>query len=84
MDAFSNVNVYYFQNDRELASNLDNYMDSVHFSYEVNREICDRIARDENRATAANCEALTEDLYQMTEQFSRSDILQYYPEATIE
>lgn len=84
MDAFSNVKVYYFQNDRELAANLDNYMDSVHFSYEVNREICDRIARDENRVTAANCEALTEDLYQMTEQFSRGDILEYYPEATIE
>lgn len=81
MDAFENVKIYYFQNDRDLAANLDHYMDSVHFSYEVNCEICDRVARDENRITAANCEALTQDLYQMVEEFSRGGILEYYADA---
>ena len=84
MEAFENVKVYYFHNDRDLAENLDHYMDTVHFSYEVNREICDRVARDENRITAENCEMLTEDLYQMVEEFSRNGVRQYYPDAIID
>ena len=84
MDAFENVKVYYFQNDRELVTNLDHYMDTVHFSYEVNRELCDRVARDGNRITAENCEELTEDLYHMVEEFSRGGILEYYADAVVE
>ena len=84
METMENVKVYYFQNDRDLAGNLGYYMDSVHFSYEVNRELCDRIARDENRMDGTNCREILEDLYRMVEEFSTNGILAYYPDAVVE
>ena len=38
--AYRNVKFYYFQNDREVITNLENYMDILHFSPEINHYIC--------------------------------------------
>lgn len=40
---FENVKLYYFQNDREVITNLENYMDILHFSPDINHYICDSL-----------------------------------------
>ena len=36
---YDNVSVYYFQNDYEYITNLDNYCDSKHFAYQKNDDM---------------------------------------------
>lgn len=40
---YENVTIYNFQNDREIILNLDNYMDTIHFSKDINQLIADYI-----------------------------------------
>lgn len=40
---YENVTIYNFQNDREIVLNLDNYMDTIHFSKDINEQIADSI-----------------------------------------
>ncbi|HKM03994.1 MAG TPA: SGNH/GDSL hydrolase family protein [Lachnospiraceae bacterium] len=46
---YENVKLYYFQNDREIILDLNKYMDTIHFSREVNQEIADCIIADQGR-----------------------------------
>lgn len=44
LEAYSNVRFYYFMNDRDIITNLDSgYMDTLHFSPEVNYYICESL-----------------------------------------
>ena len=45
---------YYFQNDRDIITNLENYMDILHFSPEINRYICDSLIEGSHRLTTDN------------------------------
>lgn len=78
-----NVKVFYYQNDPDMAANLDHYMDSVHFSYDVNRQICDNLAEGRGLVTVDNYQARLDELYRMVEEFSTGGVLEYYPEATV-
>ncbi|MDE5819869.1 MAG: SGNH/GDSL hydrolase family protein [Lachnospiraceae bacterium] len=51
---FENVEIYYFQNDAEIITDLDNYMDTIHFSEEINHEIVRRMQAGECRLTLEN------------------------------
>ena len=84
LDPYDNVKLFFYQNDQELAANLDHYMDSVHFSYEVSQEICRRMAGGEGQITLENCREELQALYEMVEAFSREGILEYYPDAVTE
>ena len=41
--SYDNVKLYYFQNDREVITDLENYMDILHFSPDINHYICDSL-----------------------------------------
>ena len=58
---YENVELYYFLNDREIVTNLDNYMDLLHFSPEINQYICDSMIRNDHNVTEANCHEIIED-----------------------
>lgn len=49
--SYKNVRFYYFQNDREIITNLENYMDILHFSPEINHYICDNMIGDAHNDT---------------------------------
>lgn len=84
LDGYDNVRMYFYQDIPEYVMNIDNYMDTVHFSYRINGEICDRIAADDGRTTSETIAVKLGNLYEMVESFSRSGIREYYPEATVE
>ena len=58
---YDNVELYYFLNDREVVTNLENYMDILHFSPEINRYMCDSIIEDSHRVTADNYKDIIDD-----------------------
>lgn len=58
---YENVELYYFLNDREIVTDLDNYMDLLHFSPEINQYICDSMIRNDHKVTEANCHEIIED-----------------------
>lgn len=84
LEKYDNVKIYYYQNDESVILNLDNYMDTVHFSAQINHKICDSIANGEDRLDISNAEQELSAMYQLTARFSHYDILQYYPDAITE
>ncbi len=51
---YENAKVYCFQNEPDIITNLDNYMDSIHFSPEINKLMMDQMVADEYRMTTDN------------------------------
>lgn len=52
--SFQNVKLFYFQNDREIITNLENYMDILHFSPEINHYICENLIEGKHRISPEN------------------------------
>ena len=51
---YDNVELFYFQDEREIVTNLDNYMDTLHFSPEINQYMAEAIIHGNNRLTEDN------------------------------
>lgn len=55
LSSYDNVEFYYFMNDRDVITNLDsNYMDTLHFSPDINHYICDCIRDGKFRVDVTN------------------------------
>lgn len=52
--SFQNVKMFYFQNDREIITNLENYMDILHFSPEINHYICESLIEGKHQLSPEN------------------------------
>lgn len=78
----NNVKIYFYQAD-DAAFELDNYMDTVHFSEAVNRDICDKLAKDIGRITMENVEGKLREMYGLVEEFATQGIKEYYPDAKV-
>lgn len=51
---YDNVEVFYFQDETDIITNLDNYMDTLHFSPEINKYMTEQIITGGNRLTFDN------------------------------
>lgn len=53
---YDNVDMYYFQDETDIITNLENYMDTLHFSPEINRFMADQMIAEnkEYRMTEEN------------------------------
>lgn len=60
--ACSNVKLFYFQNDREVITDLENYMDILHFSPEINHYICDSMIGGEHQINIGNYKEAVNDM----------------------
>lgn len=58
---YENVEMYYFLNDRDIVTNLENYMDILHFSAEINQYICDSLIEDSHKVTVENYKQVIDD-----------------------
>ncbi len=59
---YDNVRIFCFQAQDEIATNLDNYMDSIHFSPDINRWMLDQIIAGEYEMTEDNYEEMIENV----------------------
>ncbi len=70
--SYENVEFYYFQNDREVITDLENYMDILHFSPDINHYICDSMIKGERRVDQENYQEVMADMktlaYEITEE----------------
>ena len=51
---YDNVRLFYFQNNREITTNLENYMDIIHFSPDINRYICESLIDGKHQVNEEN------------------------------
>ena len=51
---YENVKVFCFQSETDITNNLDYYMDTIHFSPEINRRMLDHIIAGEYEVTQEN------------------------------
>lgn len=76
--AYDNVEIYYYQDEEDVITDLDNYMDMIHFSKDINQMICDKIIAGEGRLTEENYEEKLQDMYDLSERIVKEYILEYY------
>lgn len=61
-----NVKLFYFQNDREVIMNLENYMDIIHFSPEINHYICECISSGKNQVSEDNYREIISEMRELS------------------
>lgn len=66
---YDNVQIYYFQNETDIITNLDNYRDSCHHTPEFNRYMFDCVINNQNLLTTDNCETLLTDMYYFAKEY---------------
>lgn len=76
--AYENVELYYFQNDEELITDLDNYMDIVHFSDEINHYIVEQMKEGNDRLTEENYRQEMERMRELTEKIETEYVGEYF------
>lgn len=76
---YDNVEIYYYQDEEEIITNLDNYMDMIHFSKDINKLICDKIITGESLLTTENYKERLQNMYELSERIVNDDIKTYYP-----
>lgn len=59
---YDNVEIYYFQNDEAIITNLENYMDNIHFSPDINYYICEEMAAGRHKLTPDNYQTEMNDM----------------------
>lgn len=75
--SYDNVRVFCFQDDREIATNLDYYMDTIHFSPEINRRMLDKIIAGEDEMTPENYERVLDGVREFTDDVVNDYIIPY-------
>ena len=74
---YENVKFFYFQNDREVITNLENYMDTLHFSQEINHYICNCLIENSHELTFENYQAAMEDMRALAYEIPLELIAEY-------
>lgn len=80
---YKNVEMYYFQNEEDVITNLDNYMDTIHFSGEINKAMLDAMRNGENKLTLDNYEEEIGKMEELAGKIQNKYILSYYGDATM-
>ncbi len=58
---YDNVRLFNFQAREDIVANLDNYLDTLHFSAQINAQMCEDMAAGKNEVTTENLqESMTE------------------------
>lgn len=76
--SFDNVEVYYFQNDRDIICDLDNYMDMIHYSPEVNQFMLEQMQAGNYRLMEENMGETLADMRSLVSAIHEEEIYRYY------
>ena len=74
---YDNVRIFCFQNMPEVTTNLDYYMDTLHFSPEINRLMLDKILAGENEMTLGSYETVLDGVKAFSDEVQSSLIKEY-------
>ena len=73
LSSYDNVKMSFFMNDREVITNLDsNYMDTLHFSPDINYYICEELSKGSHIVNKDNSKAVLEDMRELAYEITDS------------
>ena len=75
---YENAHVYYYQDDKDIITDLDNYMDTIHFSKEINYYIYDSLKEGRDEITSENIDTILDGMYDLSERIVDEYIHEYY------
>lgn len=78
LGAYDNVRIYNYQFEEDIVKNLDNYMDTVHFSNEINNRMYSEIAAGKETAGADTVDAQCDKFKQTVVDFATREIYELY------
>lgn len=80
LSVYDNVVFEYFMNDREIITNLDsNYMDTLHFSPDINRYICDHLGDERYIVDEKSVDSFVSDMSDLAYEIPLELIEPYVP-----
>lgn len=74
-----NVKLYYFQADRDIVCNLDNYMDMIHYRPEINRYMLESVTAGSHQVSGEDVEECLQTMRSTYEYIIDEGIYEYYP-----
>lgn len=80
--AYDNVRIFCFQAQEDVTTNLDNYMDSIHFSPEINKLMLDEIIAGQNEMTEDNYVEVLNGVKEFSDRVV-NDYIKYYEEQNL-
>lgn len=75
---YENVEIYYYQDDKDIITNLEHYMDMIHFSKDINYYVYDKLANGQERLTLENYEDRLDGMHNLSQKIVEDYILDYY------
>ena len=78
LSSCENVELYFFQDEEGVVCDLDNYMDMIHYSPEINQYMLEQMAAGNNRVTSENREEKIAGMRRLADYISRDRIFYYY------
>lgn len=80
LSSYDNVEFYYFMNDREVITNLDcNYLDTLHFSPDINYYICECLADGRFKTDEQNSKEVMADMRVLAYEITDTLMEPYVP-----
>lgn len=74
-----NATIHFFMAEREIICNLENYMDMVHYSPQINQYMLEAVVEGRSRVTEENLEKNLEEMHRTLEYIITEGIYEYYP-----
>lgn len=75
--AYDNVEIYYFQDNEDIITNLELYLDSLHFSPEINQFMCEEMAAGNDQLTLDNYEEVLDNMSDFVDTIVNELIVPY-------
>lgn len=73
LSEYDNVRFYYFMNDRDVITNLEsNYLDTLHFSPDINYYICECLVNEKGRVNSENSAEVMADMRSLAYEITDS------------
>ncbi len=73
-----NVEVYYFQDEESIVCDLDNYMDMIHYTPQVNQFMLEQMTTGEKRWDAENWQGELQEMRNLVDRIIETEIYRYY------
>lgn len=73
-----NASIYYFQAERDIVCDLNNYMDTLHYSPEINQYMLDCFVSGKHRVTTENVDAVLQEMKDTYQYIITEGIYEYY------
>ena len=74
---YSNVEFYSFITDEEIVTDLDNYMDVLHFSPDINHRIVEKLGGNEYVVDSEHIEDMADNMYSFAIRVENELIIPY-------